>query len=220
MRITVRGAAIAAAVAIGMSGGLAKADPPMRATGTTEPAMPNVHDGGYVGLTAGINSANLKAPEGPTLGDDGYFGGAYIGVGATYSGTYMGIELDAMLRDVKPAITDGITTVSMSNRWMGSLRGRIGMPIGPALLYGTGGIALQEAVLQVNDPLISASSGEYVFGLVGGAGLEVLLTRTVSLRVEGLHYAWRDQTFTIAGEQAKIGQSDTVFRVGVGFKLQ
>lgn len=186
---------------------------------TSRAATGSVHDGGYVGVTAGLNAASLKAPELPSIADDGAFGGLYIGWGMVAGGAYYGLELDGMLRDVRPAVTDGTTTVTMSNRWMASARARLGMPVGPALLYGTGGVALQEAVLKLDDSGISASDKAYILGLVIGAGIEAQITNTIALRLEGLHYAWADEKFTLAGETATIGQADTVVRVGISFKL-
>ncbi|MDX2155406.1 MAG: hypothetical protein SFW09_02765, partial [Hyphomicrobiaceae bacterium] len=115
--------------------------------------------------------------------------------------------------------TDGVSTVSFSNRWLASGRIRMGVPIGPALLYATGGLAVQESVLKVDDPAINASDAEHVWGAVIGAGMEVKLTHTVALRLEGRHYRWQDQTFEIGGIPAKVGQDDTMVLMGVSFKL-
>jgi outer membrane immunogenic protein len=215
------GAAIAAAVAIGMLATSAASQSPMGATGMNkEPLLSGVHDGLYVGLTAGTNAASLDTPEGPNIAEDGLFGGAYIGFGAVRNGTYLGVEVDGMFRDIRPSITDGTTTITMNNRWLASARGRVGMPIGPALLYATGGVAVQEAVLKITDPIFAEQSKEFVLGLVIGAGIQAQLTDVMHVRIEGLHYAWQDEKFSLAGEEAKIGQADTVFRVGLGFKLQ
>jgi outer membrane immunogenic protein len=194
---------------------------PMLATGAapTAESIGSMHDGGYIGVTGGLNASSLKTSEMPSIADDGAFGGLYIGWGVVAGGLYYGLELDGMLRDVKPSITDGSTTVTMSNRWMASARARLGVPIGLALIYGTGGLAMQESVLKVDDQGINASDKAYVVGLVVGAGIEAALTNTVTLRLEGLHYAWSDEKFTLAGETATIGQADTVIRAGISFKL-
>lgn len=222
MRVRMGLATVAGAVLIGLTAGFApaKAEQPSGATGMREPPMPGIHDGGYVGLTVGLNANELSSPGLTTrLGDTSYFGGAYIGWGMVAAGTYYGVELDGMLRDVKPHINDGTSSLTMSNRWLASARGRLGMPIGPALLYATGGIAVQDAVLKLADPSITAKDSQWVYGLVGGGGIEAKLTHTMAIRFEVLHYAWKDQTFTLDGIDAKIGQADTVARIGIGFKL-
>ena len=211
--------AILAAVMMALDSAPAAAEPPMRSTGLAEPRLQGAHDGGYIGITGGLNASSLDAPEGPDWAETGVFGGAYIGWGLTQQGTYVGIEMDAMWRDIRSTATDGATTITLSNRWLASARGRLGVPIGPALLYGTGGIAVQEAVLRLTDPAAADKDGAWVLGLVGGGGIEARLTQAIHVRVEGLHYVWRDETFYLAGEQAKIGQADTVIRVGIGFRL-
>ncbi|MDX2288181.1 MAG: outer membrane beta-barrel protein, partial [Hyphomicrobiaceae bacterium] len=184
----IRSAAILAAGLIALGVAPAASEPPMRATGYAEPQLAGAHDGAYVGFMSGLSASALDAPEGPSWADTGLFGGAFIGYGRVTGGTYLGIEIDGMVRDIKPASTDGVSTVSFSNRWLASGRVRMGLPIGPALLYATGGLALQESVLKVNDPLINDSDAQMIWGAVVGAGVEVKLTHTVALRLEGRHY--------------------------------
>jgi len=210
-------AALAAAIAIGVTA--ASAQQPMGATGMAQPLLSGAHDGSYLGLMAGINSNELKTEGLPSLSDTGHFGGAYIGYGITVNGTYVGVEFDAMLRDVQAGLTDGFATVTASDRWMGSARVRLGLPVGPALLYGTGGLAVQQAVLKYAEPGLEISDKEYTLGLVIGAGMDLKLTNTVTLKLEGRHYAWQDEKFSILGEEAKIGKADTLFLVGASFKL-
>lgn len=210
---------VAAALAVGLMTAAASAEPPAGLTGMGEPRLAGVHDGGYVGLMSGINAAALNAPEGPDWADTGLFGGVYVGYGLVTSGTYLGVEVDGMIRDIRPSQTDGETTVSFSNRWMASARLRAGVPIGPALLYATGGVALQESVLKYTDPGLSASDAEMIMGAVVGAGIEAKITRTVALRLEGRHYRWQDQTFQIGDGTAKLGQDDTMVLLGVSFSL-
>lgn len=205
--------AAAAAALIGLSAAV-KAE-----TGTKEPSMAGAHDGFYLGITAGTNAADLKAEGLPSLADTSYFGGAYLGAGAVIGGFYYGAEIDAMLRDVRPGINDGTSSVTFSNKWMGSLRGRVGLPIGPALFYGTAGMAAQNATLKLDEPGLSSHDSQYLYGFVYGAGLEAKLTNTVGVRVEVLQYSWQDKTFELDGIKAELSQTDTVARVGVSFKL-
>ena len=220
MRFRIWSVALAAAVAIGSTAALAEPPPPMGATGMQQqPLMAGAHDGAYFGLLGGINANELKADGLPSLSDTGYFGGAYIGWGVVTGGTYLGIEFDAMLRDVEAGLTDGTASITASDKWMGSARLRLGLPVGPALLYGTGGLAVQQAVLKYAEPGLAVSDKEYTLGLMLGAGMDLKLTNTVTFKLEGRHYAWQDEKFSILGEEAKIGKSDTLFLVGLGFRL-
>lgn len=213
MRIKTAYAAAAAAVLIGLSAA-AKAE-----TGTKEPSMAGAHDGIYLGFTVGTNAADLKTDAMPSLADTSYFGGAYLGTGAVIGGMYYGLEVDAMMRDVRPGINDGTSSLTFSNKWMGSMRGRLGLPIGPALFYGTAGIALQNATLKLDEPGLAVKDSEYLYGMAYGGGIEAKMTNTMAVRVEVLRYDWQDKTFDLDGIKAELSQTDTVARVGISFKL-
>ena len=219
-------AALAAALAIGATavaaadkGGPAVAAPPMHATGMSEPQVHGAHDGAYAGLLMGLNANELRSEALPPLSDNGYFAGGVLGYGVTVNGLYVGLEFDAMLRDVGAQVVDGGTTVTMSDRWMGSGRARVGLPIGPALLYGTAGAAIQQSSLRAEFGGLDDTAREYVWGFVGGIGAEVLITNTIKLGIEGLHYNWQEQEYELAGERVKIDQTDQLVRARITFKL-
>lgn len=174
------------------------------------------HGGFYAGVVGGYNTTTLQA-QGSDLSGSGAFGGAVLGIGTIVGGTYYGLEVDGMLRDIKPSQTDSGGTVTWSNAWMATGRVRVGMPIGPALLYATGGAALTESKLAATD---FGSDKAYVLGLVGGGGVELLTLANMAVRVEALHYAMPAETFSLSGVEASVKQSETVARVGVVFKLQ
>jgi outer membrane immunogenic protein len=213
------------AAALGVAMGFAaidgvRAETPAGLTGmAAQPALSGAHDGGYVGVLAGYNATSLDAPDLPNLAESGFLAGAYIGYGIVQQGIYWGVEADGVVRDVRTGITDGVTTITASNKWLASGRIRVGLPIGPALLYGTGGLAVQESTLDVDAPMISIGDSQMQWGAVLGAGMEAKLTNTLHVRVEALHYAWRDEKFNLAGTDAKLGQDDTVIRIGIGWKL-
>jgi opacity protein-like surface antigen len=212
-------AALAAALAIGASAAIAEPPPPMGATGMGQPALTGAHDGSYAGLLLGLNANELRSEALPPLADNGYFAGGVLGYGVTVNGLYVGLEFDATLRDVGARVVDGGTTVTMSDRWMGSGRARVGVPIGPALLYGTAGAALQQSSLRAEFGGLEDSAREYVWGFVGGVGAEVMITNTIKIGIEGLHYNWAEQEYELAGERVKIDQTDQLVRARLTFKL-
>lgn len=173
------------------------------------------HGGLYAGLVGGYSTTDLQAAD-LNLAGKGAFGGAAIGYGVVANGTYIGLELDATLRDIKPTLSDGSTTISFSNAWLASARARVGLPVGPALLYLTGGAAFAESKLAATD---FGSDKQYVIGAVGGAGIEVITFKNLAVRVEALHYAMPAEKFTLDGAEASIKQSETVGRLGLTFKL-
>ena len=73
-----------------------------------------------------------------------------------------------------------------------SLRGRLGVAIGPALLYGTGGVAHAKADLEVTATngvqTVSMSKSFSETGYVFGGGIEYMFRPTLVGRLEGLRY--------------------------------
>ena len=64
------------------------------------------HGGMYAGVAGGYSTGQLSAP-GFTVGDQGLNGGAFIGYGIVgKSGLYLGIEADAMVKDVTWRVGD------------------------------------------------------------------------------------------------------------------
>lgn len=173
-------------------------------------------DGAYAGVVGGYATSAIKA-DGLDVAGNGAFGGAVLGYGVVANGLYWGLELDAILRDIKPSVSDGTTTVSFSNKWMGTARARVGLPIaGVAMLYGTAGLAATESKL---DATGFGNDNKIVYGLAAGGGLEAALTKTISVRMEALHYAFPSETFNIQGVEASIKQGETIARVGLSVKL-
>ena len=173
------------------------------------------HDGIYIGAVGGYATQALTT-DGVDLASQGAFGGAVLGYGKVVGGTYYGFEIDAVLRNIKPKISDGATTISMTNDYIGTGRVRLGLPIGPALFYSTAGVAVTDSKLDVTG---FGSDSKMVIGWVAGVGAEAALLPNMSLRVEGLHYGLPDETFTISGVEGQIKQSETVARVGIVFRL-
>ena len=177
------------------------------------------HGGAYAGLAAGYSAAVLQSSDPIDWGASGLMGGAYAGYGFLgRSGVYVGVELDATLKDIKWKASDGGgTTVEASGRWLGSFRARVGQALGPMLLYATGGLALTDQKIAVTG---IGSDTEWRYGWVAGVGAEAMLTKTVTLRLEGLHYDFAEKGFNLGGlGTEKLGTQENVVRVGVSFKL-
>lgn len=100
-------------------------------------------------------------------------------------GVYVGLEGDADFgaKDV---------------RYFTTVRGQLGVPAGPFLLYGTGGLAEtitseQFSVASPNET-DSFSATERQYGWTAGAGVQALLTRHMSFGVEALYYGFSRDT--------------------------
>jgi outer membrane immunogenic protein len=126
--------------------------------------------------------------------DSRFIGGAQLGQLWRVGGTALGIEDDvSFAKDIK---------------YLETLRAVVGVPTGPFLIYGTGGLAIGKfaeefSVTSPNEAgVISGSIGRY--GWTAGGGIETLVTPHLSLGIEGLYYGMGKDTSlftTPLGEQ-------------------
>jgi outer membrane immunogenic protein len=80
-------------------------------------------------------------------------------------------------------------------KYLSSLRGQLGVPAGPFLIYGTGGLGM---IIAHEEFAVTSTSGEVdnfigdqkKYGWVAGAGVQALITPHISLGVEGLYYGF------------------------------
>lgn len=217
MRIILAALAAAVMLAATAAEGADKSAPPVRSM-MDPPAEGTVHDGAYVGLAAGYLATVLDAGSGE-LGSADPVIGIYGGYGRAVQGLYWGLEADAMLTSVSARIGAEDFTVTGKNDYLASLRLRIGLPMGLAMPYVTAGAAYTSARIGVSDGLDSASRRDGLFGIVAGGGLELALTERSALRVEGLYYAFPDQSLRFDGDRLELEQSLLVGRAGFAVKF-
>lgn len=171
--------------------------------------------GFYVGVAGGYDIAQMQA-ETFKFADASLMGGGLVGVQVRLPDIVVGIEADYMFVDVKASLGGGSPTLTASASFLASVRARVGVPVGPALFYITGGPAFTENKLAV----AGSADKEFLTGGVVGGGVEAELTRTLFVRLEGLHYMFpdKDVTLTPVGLFESQNQQTTV-RLGVGFRL-
>jgi outer membrane immunogenic protein len=170
---------------------------------------------------------------------DGITAGIQAGYNWQIEQTVLGIEADWQYLDSKastgnsaiavPSFTGGnfSGTTSVSTDWFATLRGRVGYAFGPALLYGTGGIALAETKLSANatgsivtnifpltlGPLgsMNASDGAVLVGYAVGGGLEYALGPGWSVKGEYLHMGFGTNGYNLTGSlQAPAGLTGVI----------
>lgn len=170
--------------------------------------------GFYVGVAGGYDVAQMQA-ETFKFADASLMGCGLVGVQARLPDIVVGVEGDYCFVDVKASMAGGPTLTASSN-YLASVRGRLGVPVGPALFYVTAGAAFTENKLAVPGD----GSKEFLTGGVVGGGVEAELTRTVRLRLEALHYMFPDKDVSLGpvGMFESQNQQTTV-RAGLTFSL-
>ena len=181
-----------------------------------EPA-PAFH-GLYIGGMAGIAAGQIRDAEGFKFPREGYTVSGLIGYNHRLSGVVIGAEIDLGVMDVSGSTSVDGFTIKGSSKVLASARGRIGLPLGHSMLYGTAGLAVTNGKLEVSD--IGSNERNRINGYVFGGGIQSYLFGNMGVRLEVLRYQWDDKAFTIADESTgKIKSHDTHVRAGLVFKL-
>lgn len=165
------------------------------------------HDwsGAYAGLSLGYGSGNedpvditaFPGATGATFGSlkpEGWLGVVQAGANLQYGNLIVGVEGDLQLSDFHAetsATQGGVAATSTSDvDWYGSLRPRLGIATGPALIYATGGLAFGgltgsiNAVGPAGETATLATSTDVALGYTVGGGIEYALNDAISLRGE------------------------------------
>jgi outer membrane immunogenic protein len=199
--------------------------------------------GCYLGIEGGGNwgrsrhTAAASVNAGLPIDDTFDLSGASVGgtVGCNYqttSGWVIGIENDASWTNKSGSANDippfNIAAVSQTNeKWIDTLRGRLGFTWDRALIYGTGGAAFAGTSVTVCGPVLCASDSRSRVGWVAGVGVEYAVWEGVSLKVEYLHAdfgtaRYIDQSvvgpgFTIVTRDVLL--TDDIVRAGINWRF-
>jgi outer membrane immunogenic protein len=203
--LIVLSAGIAPAVAADLGGGY---EAPSAPSYSSTPGFN--WNGPEVGLIAGYGWGSVRAP-GASFSADGWSGGAYAGYNFQPSSQFvLGIE-----GDITASGMDGsVTGLGVKNPWNATLRGRAGWAYNQFLLYGTGGLAV--GGLKSETPINSDSKTKAGWTL--GAGMEAMLTNSVTARVEYRYTDLGKTGFSNVGG-GDVGFTSNQLLVGVGMKF-
>lgn len=148
-----------------------------------------------------------------TIDTKGGFGGGQIGFNVQSGAVVWGIEADASWSGIKgdtvllpfpddPAAGTAYGTpawgFAIENKWLATVRGRLGVTAGPVLVYGTGGVAfggfdITHTVIGYPDPEGRTSRrSDTKVGWTAGAGAEWMITPHWSLKAEYLYVKFSD----------------------------
>lgn len=226
----------AAVLLLSAAGAASAADLPSLKDGIGSGVSPNTWTGFYAGVNGGYgwdNSLNFKdalphMPDNLATKPAGWFGGVTLGADWYTNGIVIGLVTDFAVGNVAndsavPAVREtetGAGAVHSTVDWFGTLRGRIGLPMGNQLMpYGTGGLAYGGVSNRGVYDVYNFSADETLFGWTAGAGVEWRLSPGWSLSGEWLHVdlGAAGLTCNSAGSACTIEASarpDNVFDVG------
>jgi outer membrane immunogenic protein len=201
--------------------------------------------GCYIGIEGGGNwgrtsSTEVAGPDPaaaglPITGNYNLSGGLAGGtVGCNYqvSNWVFGIENDfswtntsGTANDLAPFNT--ASTNLVSEKWLDTLRGRVGITWDRALFYGTGGAAFANTSVNVCSTLCVGDSKTRT-GWVAGAGVEYAVWQNISLKLEYLHADFGSENYVnppvfIAGfgtvDTRSIHLTDDIVRAGLNWQF-
>ncbi|WP_158625980.1 outer membrane protein [Arsenicitalea aurantiaca] len=185
-----------------------------------EPYIPEVSvlgwTGAYVGVHAGYGWGSFDEPDDATpewANDiDGWLAGVQAGYNVNLDGVVLGVEGDIAWADIgsEEFTRDGLAG---SIDWIGTIRGRVGFAADAFLIYGTAGVAFAGADL-LDDP--DADSNTHT-GWVVGAGVEAMVTESVSLKAEYLYHDFGTQEYDFNGDTDDVDFQVSTVKIGLNF---
>ena len=143
--------------------------------------------GGLVGY--GFGTVDVSGTSGPLSFDhNGGMLGLYAGYNLRSWNWVYGIEGELKASNLHGSSTSFGVNSTMDLNWMGSVRGRAGYLVAPALLvYGMAGVAWTNYDIRASVPLALTTATNSSLGWQVGVGAEMKLTEQWSMRLDYLY---------------------------------
>ena len=212
----------------------AKAPAPAAAVTNWTGCYIGVEGGGNFGRTRSVatgapNPAVAGLPLTGTYDMSGGIAGGTVGCNYQAGLWVFGLEDDfswtnkrGSASDLPPFPTTAINRYSED--WLDTLRGRIGITLDRALLYGTAGAAFAGTSADVCNPVCVADSKTRT-GLVLGLGVEFAALQNVSVKIEYLHADFGSKTYfdpppaSGSVNTRNVSLIDDVVRAGINWRF-
>lgn len=157
-------------------------------------------NGFYGGIHGGVAASSLQAMNSvsgisDTAKGGGLQGGLLAGFNYQIGPVVLGIEADGTLTGIEANHTPVVGALGDTISWGASLRGRLGVPVGTVLFYGTGGLALADTKVTLANV---GSRSNIQTGLIGGLGAEAQLFAGWRLRGEYLYSRMEANRYSMA----------------------
>jgi outer membrane immunogenic protein len=194
---------IAAVIAVAAVGSACAADLPMKAP-ETAPVAYN-WTGCYLGVEGGGNWGKVSETDAADRTDrfigqpivvpfriSGVLLGGTVGCNYQVGTLVFGVENDfswtnksGAANDIPPFNTAAVN--EFREKWIDTLRGRLGVAWDRALFYATGGAAFADTTLSVRAPRFPVDDSQTRSGWAAGVGVEYALWQSLSVKIEYLH---------------------------------
>lgn len=223
--LNLKSVACGSVLAVAMSTGAASAadlgpyksyNPPPAVVNYSEPP---IWEGAYVGVNGGYGwvDSGLTQP-------DGWFGGGQFGYNWQRDRFVFGLEADIQAADMNDTVgfngPGGFSTATTDIDWFSTVRGRVGLATGPALIYATGGVAFADIDTSMNFGNGTSVNDHGVnTGYVVGAGVEWAFAPRWSMKAEYLYMDFGNQTLAGTGGVAVVDTDVQTMRVGLNYKF-
>jgi outer membrane immunogenic protein len=175
--------------------------------------------GAYIGAHIGGSFGKYNGL-GESVSISGATGGLHAGFNWQNGAMVFGIEGDADISgaDKSETSTSGRIEAKLSNPFLGSIRGRVGVASGPALFYATGGLAFSSHEISASGYGATVSiKDESRTGYVLGIGMDYAISSKISARIEALQYNFKDVFVDVAGSGLKYDA--TTVRSGMSYRF-
>lgn len=188
-------------------------------------AQSPIWTGAYAGIHGGMNWSDVDWSGGSSFDSQAATYGGHLGINLGLGIAVVGVEADLSVENAEYRLSAGVggVTYGADAKASGTLRGRVGVPIGPALLYATAGYAWTNFDISYRDATGSAverSSGFH--GIVYGIGVEAMVLPKITVRLEALEYDYSRSTIDLGSlgtSRDTFDPSSTVVRAGVSFQF-
>ena len=181
--------------------------------------------GAYAGVHGGLNWSEVDWTGGASFASENATYGGHLGINVGLGFAVIGVEGDLSLDNAQYSLFAGIggLTYGADAKATGTLRGRLGLPLGPALIYATAGYAWADFdVTYRNGAGTSVERSSGFHGIVYGVGVEALVLPKFTVRLEALQFDYSTSKIDLGSlgrSTDSFDPSSAVVRVGVSYHL-
>jgi len=183
--------------------------------------------GPYIGIVGGYGWGESELKAGNfrrKLSPDGGFVGGTLGYNWQFNNSFVvGLEGDIAWAGIRGSrhCSAGVTCRTEQD-WIGTVRGRLGYAVGPALFYVTGGYAVSDIKVKAIDNVANASTAvtKTRSGWTVGGGIEYGFWNNWSAKAEYLYADYGSERYRAAGSRpVNVKFNESLFRVGINYRF-